>query len=303
MPFFMGSPRIVEGRIYPVKGCGPIVYGKEELYPITNKGPLLDREWMVVGRDDHIARTQRDRGYERLALIQPEVLNSNIALTATDIREKLILAFLPAKNERPSLIATVWDDQCPVYVEEEGSEWLQELLKTDCLLVRKSGKRWINRPCVPADAEVHLADRHQFMGISRATLDKLNTLLEKPVNMSRFRPNLIFDGCVAQEENRWEEIRTPSILNEDHGFEWSATTLRGVQPCQRCSVVNVEQETAVRSPEVLKALTANFAGSKGKPIFGENFFNVNGTCSRIRIGDPIAVITRREQGWDREYQE
>jgi uncharacterized protein YcbX len=78
--------------------------------------------------------------------------------------------------------------------------------------------------------------------ISRASLDALNARLMAPVQMDRFRPNLLIDGAEPHAEDAWRRIRVGDI------------EIALVKPCDRCSVPAVDQATGVRGREPVREL-------------------------------------------------
>ena len=90
------------------------------------------------------------------------------------------------------------------------------------------------------------------------------------------------------EENNWRRIKFGNV--EALGFK----------PCERCSVVNVRQQTGERTREVLAVLAKIFSGSSQKPLFGENF--VVRDSGVITIGDPVEILEQSEDGFGRKYQ-
>ncbi|RTZ60719.1 MAG: hypothetical protein DSZ32_03135, partial [Gammaproteobacteria bacterium] len=122
------------------------------------------------------------------------------------------------------------------------------------------------------------------MLISRASLDDLNTRLEHPVEMRRFRPNLVVDGCDAYAEDGWSEIRIGDIV------------MRVVKPCSRCPIPTVDPDTGeVSSGEPLQTL-ATYREKDGKIFFGQNVIH-NGPGS-LALDDTLTVVACRHDHTD-----
>jgi len=261
--------------------------------PIGETGPLYDREWGVFGVENRAERTQRDKKFERLALVQPIPDEGGFRLEAQGCPTTTHLSFLRQHTARETWV-TIWGDLCHATVEEEASAWFSSFLGEDVLVARKGGPRFINRMTTEGERQVSFADRYQALGISMATFHKILDLLKERTDINRFRPNLIFDECPPQDENHWQEIRIGTLA------------AYGVKPCNRCSVVNVEQETGRRTQELLKILGKHFTGSMGSQIVGENFVFEGSTSTSPRyleIGSPVNVVQRRPEGWDRPYDD
>ena len=54
---------------------------------------------------------------------------------------------------------------------------------------------------------VGLADKSPVLITNEASLQELNTRLDDKIPMDRFRPNIIFTGKNAYEEDSWETIK------------------------------------------------------------------------------------------------
>ena len=76
------------------------------------------------------------------------------------------------------------------------------------------------------------------------SLDELNSRLENPVRMSRFRVNFVVDGQTAYEEDNWKY------------FSIGTTRFKVRKPCGRCNVINIDQLTGATSDEPFKTLSS-----------------------------------------------
>lgn len=282
------QPRIAEGRTYIIKSCRPTIHSmREDMHWMGSELHPGDREFMVVGAGDHSFRTQRPRHRAaKLALVQPIVQGDMLTIRASGHGNT---AFPLERKSRPTITTEVWGDRVRALLYHEASEWFSDLLHEQCHLVRQSGTRFINRRTVSQFETVSLADRYPLLGISVGTLNKLNALLSERVSMDRFRPNLIFDNCKPQEENHWKHACFDQV------------PVYGVKPCTRCEMVDIDQETAFNKKDVAKVLAVHFRGAKNKPVFGENFQPAS--PFPIRIGSAVDIRERREEGWDRDYDE
>ncbi|WP_235936934.1 MOSC domain-containing protein [Vreelandella azerica] len=107
------------------------------------------------------------------------------------------------------------------------------------------------------------------------------------VPMSRFRPNIVIEHDEAWSEDRWGGIQTlPAAGGE--GAE-----LVFCEPCQRCKVTTIDQQTAQVSvpAEPLKTLVAlNTQPALKGAHFGQNALLASREGGLIRVGDPSAVL-------------
>lgn len=124
-----------------------------------------------------------------------------------------------------------------------------------------------------------------------------------PLNMLRFRPNIVLDGsgCEPWEEDTWSNVTVSG--------EGSRVTLSLVKPCSRCQVPDVDPDTGESSKETTKALQAVRTGSKMDPkahsVHPENargwykktYFGWNAVVKDlglgyIQVGDGVVVTQR-----------
>ena len=77
---------------------------------------------------------------------------------------------------------------------------------------------------------------------NEASLADLNSRLETPIPMNRFRPNIVIDGLEPYEEDRVVSLEGPG---------WRMERLTA---CERCAVTCTDQESGVRLREPLETL-------------------------------------------------
>ncbi len=283
---------LTEARRYLVKGCRPTVFTDGMEFPVNREGPVGERQWMVVDGVKDLFRTQRHPGFEHLAEIQPSLEDDTLTLSKGSDTMNVPFDY----DDGEKILGKVWDCEFDAVVHPEGSTWISDMIKKKCRLVRKRGARLIKRPAfAPAEMTANLADRFHLLMISGETLAELNALLgSDPVTMDRLRPNLIVKGrgkAESRYENRLRRVWQDGVL------------LEGVKPCERCPVVDIDQETG--NPDlderVTKVLLAHFRHPNGQKIFGENFIvRQPGT---LIVGQPLDVTSWREKGWNRPYPE
>jgi uncharacterized protein YcbX len=98
--------------------------------------------------------------------------------------------------------------------------------------------------------------------------------------MSRFRPNLVLDGLDAHGEDHLDEV----ALDTPEG----PVRIKLVKPCGRCSIPDVDPETAATGHavgDVLQQYRAN-ARLDGALTFGMNAVIVEGIDRVLRPGLP-----------------
>lgn len=125
------------------------------------------------------------------------------------------------------------------------------------------------------DDHTGFADGYPILIISEESLQDLNSRLDSPVPMNRFRPNLVVKGCEPFAEDTWKRIRIGGV------------EMALVKPCARCVVTTIDKETLVKSKEPLKTL-GNFRQHKLGAIFGVNVIPLDE--GRLEVGMSVEVI-------------
>jgi uncharacterized protein YcbX len=125
------------------------------------------------------------------------------------------------------------------------------------------------------DVSLGFVDSMPLHLVSQASLDDLNSRLDGPVEMNRFRPNLVVSGGSAFQEDRWKRIRIGDVR------------FRVARDCVRCQIPTIDQSTGVKGIEPMETLGTYRAGSLGV-LFGRHL--VHEGRGRIRRGDPVEVL-------------
>jgi uncharacterized protein YcbX len=257
--------------VYPVKGCRGV--------PLASVAPDArglagDRRWMVV---DASGRFLSQRTEPRLALIRMRPGPAGTVLEAPGLPP----LSLPDRAEGPLRAVEVWDDRGQA--RDGGAaprEWLSRHLGREAHLVQldEGFERTAPAEYAPG-APLAFNDAYPVLLIGEASLDELNRRLERPLSMSRFRPNVVVSGSAPFAEDGWRRIRVGEAI------------LRLVKPCSRCVATTVDQESAETGVEPLRTL-ATFRRWNGGGIFGQNA--VLELPAPMRVGDPIEVLESGE---------
>ena len=126
--------------------------------------------------------------------------------------------------------------------------------------------------------QVSLADAYPYLIIGEASRNDLNEKLEHPVGMKRFRPNFVFTGGDAFEEDTW------------NNFTIGTVSFYGTKPCARCVLTTVDPETATKGVEPLRTLSS-YRKVNAKVLFGQNV--VACEPGEVNEGDIINIIDRK----------
>jgi uncharacterized protein len=143
---------------------------------------------------------------------------------------------------------------------------------------RVSDRRWTSAH----EAQVAFADGFALLVTSTASLAELNRRLrqqgEAPVEMNRFRPNLVLDGIDAHDEDHVEQLQ----IDTPQG----TVQLKLVKPCARCTIPGVDPRTGVQGFEVIDALAGYRSDPRvdGAVTFGMNAIVVSGVDHVLAVG-------------------
>ena len=128
------------------------------------------------------------------------------------------------------------------------------------------------------DAETAFTDGYPVLVTLEASLEDLNTRLDAPIPMGRFRPNIVVHGGAAWDEDQWRTIQVGGM------------TFDAVKPCARCVVPTTDQRTGARHPrqEPLRTLATFRTIPHLGAIFGQNL--VHRAPGQVAVGDPVANV-------------
>lgn len=256
---------------YPIKACRG---HSLESALVERRGLQHDRRFLIVDPQG-VAITQRD--IASLALVVPNLADSTLGLSAPDMPTIL----LPIAVDGPIQRATVWDDSDIKTIDQgdAAAEWLSSYLKVDARLVfmPQDGIRPVNpQYATHTDDTVSFADGYPILIASQESLDDLNSRLEIPLPMNRFRPNLVVSGCGPFEEDTWQRIRIGEV------------EMALIKPCARCEVTTIDQQSLVKGKEPLKTMATFRRVGGTKVMFGMNVIPLNE--AKIRVGDSVIVL-------------
>ncbi len=258
--------------IYPVKSLGGIGL---QTSVVEIRGLKHDRRWMLV---DEAGRFVSQREIAEMALLRTAIVGAHLQVfhkNKTSDVLRIPLEFSVTDLEQQPVV--IWEDTCTAAVLPKNiNDWFSDVLSQQLRLVQmpESTQRWADERYAPKGQHVSFADGFPFLIAGQASLDDLNARLQEPLPMNRFRPNLVFTGGQAFEEDSWSD------------FQIGTTTFRGVKPCARCIIPTTDQETAVRAAEPLKTL-ATYRNFERKICFGQNLVWMGEAGARVNVGDAL----------------
>ncbi|MBI3579506.1 MAG: MOSC domain-containing protein [Ignavibacteriales bacterium] len=255
--------------IYPIKSAKGISLSSAML---EERGLQYDRRWMLVDRNG-LFLTQRK--FPRMALMDVQVKLDSLLVNAPGMSELTI----PFEVERSKPVAvTVWDDTVQAFtISSEINEWLSRFLEFPCALVymRKESTRFVESTYATRNDQVSFADSFSLHLLSEESLHDLNSRLETPVPMNRFRANLVIRGCKPYEEDTWRVIEIGSLK------------FHIVKACPRCTIPTVDQTNAMQGKEPIRTLR-QYRTVNGQVLFGQNLIHKSNGI--LNAGDEVKVI-------------
>lgn len=259
--------------IYPVKSLAGIAVDSVTL---DDFGPSGDRRWMVVDGEGHFV-TQRTR--PELALIKTALTGSGSDREVTlDIPGEGTFTLQPGDGEMRVL---VWRDWVKALRAQPGpSEALSRFCGDTLSLVYMPGEtfRRVDASRVAEYRRVGFADGYPFLIVNDASLEELNGRLERPVDIRRFRPNIVVTGAASA----WEEDGWRNLVIGDVPFSL-------VKPCSRCVMTTVDPDAGTKAPDLQPLRTLGTYRRTGDGvIFGMNAIHEG--QGELRVGNPVTLI-------------
>ena len=257
--------------IYPIKSLGGI---RLEEAVLEERGFQYDRRWMLV---DENGAFLSQRKHPLMALLQTQLSEEGIIVSHKhQAGNNITIPFEP----KSSLMVPVriWDDEViGQEVDSKINKWFSDVLGLTSTLVYMpiSSERKVSPKYAVNNESVSFADGMPYLLIGQASLDDLNSKLVDPVPMDRFRPNLVFSGGKAFEEDDWDKVQIGEAI------------FKITKPCARCVMTTVDQSTGTKGKEPLKTLST-YRLMDGKVMFGQNMLLLEG--KKITVRANLTVI-------------
>ncbi|XP_008124074.1 mitochondrial amidoxime reducing component 2 isoform X2 [Anolis carolinensis] len=174
---------------------------------------------------------------------------------------------------------------------EEAAQWITAFLKSESYrlvhfepnMTPRKSKDLVD-PFRSSD-KIAYPDLGPVMVLSEASLEDLNSRLDKKVQMRNFRPNILVTGCGPHEEDTWDEIVIGDV------------EMKGAMACPRCIFTTIDPDTGImdrKEPlETLKSYRLCDPSEqhiyKSHPLFGW-YFGIDKTGT-IQVGDLVYKIS------------
>ena len=264
---------VSELYIYPVKSLGGF---SVPAATITDRGFEYDRRWMLVDENNRFL-TQRE--IPLMALLQAQLADNVLRVYHKIAGHAINIPLIPQTGKTASV--QIWDDTCTVQlVSTQADHWFSDILSIRCRLVYmpSATKRMVNENYALQNEITSLSDGYPFLIIGQASLDELNSRLAEPLPIDRFRPNIVFIGGEAFEEDLMEHFTI-------NGIDFYA-----VKPCARCMITTINQDSAAQSKEPLRTL-ARYHSHDHKVYFGQNLLHKGDGV--VKVGDVITIEKKK----------
>lgn len=255
---------------YPIKSLGGISLQTSE---VEMRGLKYDRRWVLAdGKNKFITQ----RNHPQMAFFDVAILEQGLQVTDRRDKAVFIVPFKTETADRQSI--NIWDDTVEVVrVSAAADAWFTQQLNMECHLFYQpddSIRPTESEHNITGNEHVSMADGHPVLIISEESLADLNSRLEEPVEMKRFRPNIVISGGEKYVEDSLEKITAGSV------------DLYGVKLCARCVLTTINPDTAEKGREPLKTLMS-YRKEGTKINFGKDFLiHKEGNLS---VGDGVSI--------------
>ena len=264
-------PLISQIYLFPIKSCGGYAVDSADL---EMRGFVGDRRYMLVN-EQGLFLTQRT--HPKMALIRVTPADSGYTVSSDGHASWR----LPVATESGDIRrVTVWRDEVDAAVASaEINDWFSTVLgiPTQLVYMNNPHSRRIKSGYGHEEDDLSFADGAPVLLISTESLVALNQKLDEPVEMLRFRPNLVVQAGAAFVEDDWRRV----VIGEaSFDVAW---------PCTRCPVPTVNPATGEKDAhgEPLRTLNS-FRKTSAGTTFGQNL--IPRRLGRVRVGDSIEII-------------
>lgn len=267
-------PRIEALNIFPIKGMRGISVKSSVLEP---EGFQYDRRWMLVdGNGVFISQRSHSILTQFIPTIHSKTLvvqfkNKSFSFRLDEIAEDV-------------LDVSVFDDSMKANRVSNGvDQWFSTILDEKVSLVKVSANtnrikdfaKYVTsrNHQVPTSTTVGFADGYPYLILGTASMNFLNAKMVKPLEIARFRANIIVTTQSPHEEDTWDL------------FKIGDQQMIMVRPCARCQVPTIDQLTGARSKEPNTTLSS-YRVKENKIYFGMNAVSLS--TGTVAVGDLIS---------------
>ncbi|MFJ3368032.1 MOSC domain-containing protein [Pseudomonas sp. NPDC086251] len=235
-----------------------------------------DRRWMLVDEASGRFMTQRTVGQ----MSQLSALwNADGGLTLSAPGHPAINVALPTRDAELRGVTIFRDSLRVPDAGDAAAAWVSAFIGKPTRLVQVplDRARTTEAGYGKDDDKVAFADGFPLLLIGQASLEDLSQKVGRPLEMLRFRPNLVIESSEAYAEDGWKRIRIGDV------------EFRVVKSCSRCILTTIDPQTGERSQdrEPLATLQKYRTEADGA-MFGQNL--VNDSNGRLEVGMPVTIL-------------
>lgn len=215
------------------------------------------------------------RRLPKMALITTRIIDQQLVVSAPDQTDLKLMLEPPATDATQEV--TIWHDQCLAQkINHQASQWFSDFLRFPCSLVYQPNEniRTVDQKYALANDQTSFSDGFPFLIVAATSLQLLNQQMNLTLSMRRFRPNLVISDCTAYAEDFWRRISIGEI------------SFRLPKPCSRCSVPQINPDTALIGKEPLQTL-ARTRKWDNQVFFGQNALHDNPGI--LHTGDRVII--------------
>lgn len=270
--------------VHPIKSCGAVSLTHAR---VERRGLAHDRRFMIV---DPAGRFVTQREEHGLVRVRVSIDGARMRVEAPEAGH-VETALRPEEGELAGAHrVTVWRSTLEVPEVPSLSAFFARVLGREvrCVAMTDATHRSISeKHAHPGDA-VSFADGYPLLVASESSRLDLEARAGVPLEMARFRPNVVVEGAPAWDEDRWAELRVGRVR------------FRAPKPCARCVMTTLDPRTGVPDKEPLKTL-ATFRKVDGEVMFGLNLVPIFGDAeaaegTELRVGDAVTCVPRDATG-------
>lgn len=257
-------------NIYPLKSAQGIAL------PSTGfdaEGMLNDRRLMAV---DETGNFLTGRRYPELLQISCQINANGWTLShpnqATD--------YAITSSEHANLIrGRLWkDDIAALDAGDAAATWMSGVIgETSRIAIWKQTARHSAKYSL----DTSFADAAPILIVSEASIQQGCDWAGIPIDIRRFRPNIVITGVDAFEEEKWA------------GFVIGNTRFDMLDTCTRCILTTRDPDTGEAHPDKqpMKVLMEKHTDKNGQPVMGMNATLASDfQIASISVGDEITIL-------------
>jgi hypothetical protein len=214
-----------------------------------------------------------------MALLRVAIIANAIRIAVKDQpdRSTLELPLEPPEHSEGHEEFFIWyNDRYAVDCGSGAAAWFTDRMGVRCRVMRAIEPPGLARVDAAGKVLAGFADAEPALIVSTASLDDLNTRMDAPLPMNRFRPNLVLHGMSPYGEDGLGRVRIGNV------------GVSVIRPCARCALTTVDQDTAATGKEPLRTLATYRRMPDGNVAFGMNARFEN--AGVLRIGTTVEPV-------------